>query len=160
MRGRSCTAAVLAISVLLVGCSKKTYEMTAEGNAQYLTDNKAKDGVVTTDSGLQYRVINAGTGKSIGSPADLVTVTYRGWTVNGNVFDESPPGETVQFRAGRLIPGWVEALSMMKEGDEWELTIPSDLAYGDISPSPDIPAGSTLIFQMKLLEVTPVSSLQ
>jgi FKBP-type peptidyl-prolyl cis-trans isomerase len=162
MRGKFYAAAALAASLLLTGCSeeKKTYTMTPEANTQYLTDNKAKDGVKTTASGLQYRVITAGTGKSPTSPADLVTVTYKGWTVDGKVFDQTQPGDTAQFPAGRLIPGWVEALQLMKEGDEWELTIPANLAYGDESPSPDIPPGSTLIFEMKLITVTPGSSLQ
>lgn len=158
MHGKIYAAAIVAIGLVLAGCSAekpKAYAMTPEGNAQYLTDNKTKDGVKTTASGLQYRVITAGSGKSPTNPSDLVTVTYKGWTVDGKVFDQTQEGDTAEFPAGRLIPGWVEALQMMKEGDEWELTIPANIAYGDESPTPAIPPGSTLVFQMKLISVRP-----
>ncbi len=161
MRATIYAAALLALGMALAGCSKKptTYAMTPEGQAQYLADNKAKEGVKTTASGLQYRVISSGSGASPTSPYDVVTVSYKGWTVDGKVFDQTPPGETIQFQAGGVIPGWVEALSMMKEGDEWEVAIPSDIAYGPQGSGPIAP-NSVLIFQMKLVKVTPASSLQ
>jgi FKBP-type peptidyl-prolyl cis-trans isomerase FklB len=83
----------------------------------------------------------------------MVTVTYKGWLINGKVFDQTPPGQTATFPAGRLIPGWVEALSLMKEGDEWQLVIPSDLGYGARGAGADIPPNQTLVFDMKLVAV-------
>jgi peptidylprolyl isomerase len=157
MQGKIFAAALFAMGVALAGCNAekpKAYAMTPEGNAQYLTDNKAKEGVKTTASGLQYRVITSGSGKSPTGPSDMVTVTYKGSLIDGTVFDETPSGETAHFPAGGLIPGWVEALKMMKEGDEWELTIPSDLAYGpEGAGGGKIPGGATLIFRMKLIKV-------
>ena len=153
-------AAFLALGLALTGCSKpKTYAMTPEGNAQYLADNKAKPGVKTLADGLQYRVITKGNGNTPTSANDVVTVTYKGWTVDGNVFDQTPQGETAQFQAGRLIPGWVEALQNMQAGDEWELTVPAELGYGADSPDPKIPPNSVLVFQLKLISVKPVDEL-
>jgi FKBP-type peptidyl-prolyl cis-trans isomerase FklB len=122
---------------LLASCEKKTeaakpeasYDLSAAANARFLADNAAKPGVRKTADGLQYRVIKAGAGKTPQSPDDMVSVTYKGWMINGKVFDQTH-GAPATFPAGALIPGWVEALSMMKEGDEWELVIPSDLGYG------------------------------
>lgn len=132
------------------------YDLSAESNAKYLTDNAAKDGVKTLPSGLQYRVIKTGSGSGK-SPrgGDLVTVTYKGWLIDGKVFDQTGHGQTAQFPANRLIPGWVEALRLMKEGDEWELTIPSELAYGEQGAGSDIPPNQVLVFDMQLLQVTP-----
>ena len=85
----------------------------------------------------------------------MVTVTYKGALINGQVFDQTNPGDTATFPAGRLIPGWVEALSLMKEGDAWEIVIPSNLGYGEQGAGTDIPPSQTLVFQMELLHVDP-----
>jgi FKBP-type peptidyl-prolyl cis-trans isomerase len=127
-------------------------ELTADGNKKFLDDNAKKDGVKTTPSGLQYRVIKAGAGKSP-SVNDQVTVTYKGWLIDGTVFDQTDPGQSATFPAGALIPGWVEALQMMKEGDEWEIVIPSDLGYGPAGAGGVIPPNQTLVFNMALLRV-------
>ena len=103
-------------------------DLSPESNQQFLADNAKRAGVMTLPDGLQYQVIKSGTGKSP-TPNDLVTVTYRGSLINGMVFDETQPGKTATFPAGQLIPGWVEALQKMKEGDEWELVIPSNLEH-------------------------------
>jgi FKBP-type peptidyl-prolyl cis-trans isomerase len=132
-----------------------TYDLSAGSNAKYLADNAAKPGVTKRPSGLQYRVIHAGTGKGVSNPTDQVTVTYKGSLITGKVFDQTQPGQTATFPAGRLIPGWVEALSLMKEGDEWELVIPSDLAYGANGAGGVIPPNQTLVFDMKLISVAP-----
>jgi FKBP-type peptidyl-prolyl cis-trans isomerase len=129
-----------------------TADMSPEGNQKFLDDNKAKEGVTTTASGLQYRVIKAGTGASP-TANDVVNVTYRGWLIDGTVFDETPPGQTATFPAGALIPGWVEALQLMKEGDEWEIVIPSELGYGAQGAGGVIPPNQTLVFNMALLGV-------
>ena len=160
MQRKIYVVAVLALGLALTGCNKpKTYAQTPEGNAQYLTDNKAKPGVKTLADGLQYRVITKGTGNTPTSASDVVTVTYKGWTVDGKVFDQTQPGETAQFQAGRLIPGWVEALQNMQAGDEWEIVVPAELGYGADSPGPEIPPNATLVFQMKLISVKPVDQL-
>ena len=132
-----------------------TYDLSAQSSAKFLADNKAKPGVVVRPSGLQYRIIHSGHGKQVKSGTDLVTVTYKGWLINGNVFDQTQPGQTAQFPAGRLIPGWVEALSLMKEGDEWELVIPSNIAYGEKGAGGVIPPNATLVFDMTLISVAP-----
>ena len=129
-----------------------TADMSPEGNQKFLEENKAKEGVQTTASGLQYRVIKAGAGASP-TANDVVNVTYKGWLIDGTVFDETPPGQTATFPAGALIPGWVEALQLMKEGDEWEIVIPSELGYGAQGAGGVIPPNQTLVFNMALLEV-------
>ncbi len=131
------------------------YDLTPASNARYLTDFAAKPGVIKTQDGLEYRVIKAGTGKAPQSGADMVTVKYKGMLINGKVFDQTPAGKTATFPAGALIPGWVEALSLMKEGDEWELTIPSDLGYGPDGAGGNIPGNQTLVFNMTLVAVQP-----
>jgi FKBP-type peptidyl-prolyl cis-trans isomerase len=147
-----------AVTLASCGEEKKavtTYDLSAASNQKYLADNALKPGVKRLPSGLQYRVIKAGTGKRVTSAGDMVTVTYKGQLINGKVFDQTQPGQTATFPAGRLIPGWVEALSLMKEGDEWELVIPSDLGYGAQGAGADIPANQTLIFNMTLISVAP-----
>jgi FKBP-type peptidyl-prolyl cis-trans isomerase len=129
-----------------------TADMSPEGNQKFLAENKAKPGVTTTASGLQYRVIKPGTGASP-TANDVVNVTYKGWLIDGTVFDETPPGQTATFPAGQLIPGWVEALQLMKEGDEWEIVLPSELGYGAQGAGGVIPPNQTLVFNMALLGV-------
>jgi FKBP-type peptidyl-prolyl cis-trans isomerase FklB len=149
--------------LLIASCSKPSpqpaseagYTLSAESNQKFLADNVAKKGVITLPSGLQYRVIKSGSGKMPKSPEDLVTVTYKGWLITGKIFDQTQPGQTAQFPAGHLIPGWVEALKLMKEGDEWELVIPSDLGYGADGAGDSIPPNQTLVFDMTLIGVTP-----
>jgi peptidylprolyl isomerase len=149
-------------TTLLAACNQEKEKMSQDhqsytlddaSNQKFLADNAAKEGVVKRPSGLQYRVLHAGDGKSVTSGNDMVTVTYKGWLINGKVFDQTPPGKTAKFPAGRLIPGWVEALSLMKEGDEWQIVIPSDLGYGESGAGGDIPPNQTLVFDMKLVAV-------
>jgi FKBP-type peptidyl-prolyl cis-trans isomerase FklB len=130
-------------------------DLSPEANQKFLTDNAKRQGVMVLPSGLQYRVIKAGMGKSPTAPTDNVTVTYKGALINAQVFDQTQPGQTATFPAGQLIPGWVEALKMMKEGDEWELVIPSGLAYGEQGAGGVIPPNQTLVFDMSLLKVEP-----
>jgi FKBP-type peptidyl-prolyl cis-trans isomerase len=164
MRFKVFAAAFLTLA--LAACSKhdaatKSYDLSAASNTKYLADNKAKDGVKTTADGLQYRVIKAGHGAGVTSGGDMVTVMYKGWTIDGKVFDQTQPGATAQFPAGQLIPGWVEALRMMHEGDEWQLVIPSELGYG-ASGTPDgsIGPNQTLVFDMTLVSVQPAAPPQ
>ena len=136
--------------------SAPAYDLSPESNQRFLAENAEKEGVMVTPSGLQYRVIEAGTGDELAALEDVVTVTYRGWLIDGTVFDD--PGEPVQFPADNLIAGWVEALSMMREGDRWELVIPSELGYGAFGAGGVIPPNQTLVFEMELLEVTPAAT--
>lgn len=115
----------------------------------FLAENAKKEGVVTTASGLQYRIIEPGTGRSPGA-ADSVTVNYRGTLVDGKEFDSSyKRGKPATFRVDQVIPGWTEALQLMKEGAKWELFIPSSLAYGEKGQLRD----KDLIFEVELLSV-------
>jgi FKBP-type peptidyl-prolyl cis-trans isomerase FklB len=156
-------ATIAFSTVMLTACNQEKEKMAQEhhanplddaANQKFLADNAAKDGVVKRPSGLQYRVLQTGSGKSVTNGNDMVTVTYKGWLINGKVFDQTQPGKTATFPAGRLIPGWVEALSLMKEGDEWQLVIPSDLGYGARGAGADIPPNQTLVFDMKLIAVS------
>ena len=155
-------ATVLFGAALLAGCNNQKkadmpYDLTPASNQKFLAGNTHLTGVVTTASGLQYKVITAGHGKQIASGSDNVTVTYKGWTIDGHVFDQTQPGTTATFPAGRLIPGWVEALKLMHEGDEWQLVIPSGLAYGADGAGAGIGPNQTLVFDMKLVSVAPAS---
>ena len=152
---------VLSLGALLAGCEKKAqapkapaYDLTEASNKKFLADNAAKPGVFKTPDGLQYRILKSGAGKTPQRPDDMVVVHYKGWLINGKVFDQTQDGQTATFPAGHLIPGWVEALSLMKEGDEWELVIPYDLGYG-LEGAGDgvIPGGQTLVFDMSLVSV-------
>ena len=131
-------------------------DLSPESNQQFLADNAKRPGVMVLPDGLQYRAVRSGNGKTP-TQNDLVTVTYRGQLINGMVFDETQPGKTATFPAGQLIPGWVEALQKMKEGDEWELVIPSNLGYGEAGAGGVIPPNQTLVFDMSLLKVEPPS---
>lgn len=119
----------------------------------FLAENAKKEGVKMTASGLQYKVIKSGTGESP-KPTDTVKVHYHGTLIDGTVFDSSVQrGEPISFPVTGVIPGWVEALQLMKVGDKWQLFIPARLAYGEQSPSPKIGPNSTLIFEVELLGI-------
>ncbi len=134
--------------------------MSEESTAKFLVDYAALPGVTKTADGLMYRVIKAGSGKTPLRTDDEVTVLYKGQLIDGTVFDQTTPQKPGDqdsgprtFAAGMLIPGWVEALSKMKEGDQWELVTPYPLAYGEEGHPPVIPQKAALVFQMTLLKV-------
>lgn len=121
-------------------------------NAAYLEENKKKEGVQVTNTGLQYKVLKAGTGESP-KLTSTVTVNYEGKLTNGQVFDSSiARGQPATFPVNRVIPGWTEALQRMKVGDKWQLFIPSNLAYGE-NGSQSIGPNEVLVFEVELLEV-------
>ncbi|SDU16772.1 FKBP-type peptidyl-prolyl cis-trans isomerase [Halopseudomonas salegens] len=130
-------------------------EEASAANQSYLEENAAREGVVTTESGLQYEVLSAADEEAASPGAnDMVTVHYEGRLVDGTVFDSSlERGEPAQFPVSGVIPGWVEVLQLMRVGDKWTVTIPSDMAYGERSPSPSIPPNSILVFDMELLSI-------
>ncbi len=123
-----------------------------EGQA-FLEANKSKEGIVTTDSGLQYMVIKEGSGRTPGS-TDRIKVNYKGTLLDGTEFDSSDRhGGPAEFQADQVIKGWTEGVQLMKEGGKYRLFIPSDLAYGPRSVSQEIGPNSTLIFEIELLEI-------
>lgn len=125
----------------------------AASSAAFLAANAVKEGVVVTESGLQYEIITEGTGPMPG-PNDQVEVHYRGTLVDGTVFDSSiDRGETVTFGVSQVIPGWTEALQLMPTGSKWLLAIPSDLAYGAGGAGEVIGPDSALIFEVELIAI-------
>jgi FKBP-type peptidyl-prolyl cis-trans isomerase FklB len=134
---------------------KKAAENKAAGEA-FLAENKTKQGVKTLESGLQYKVITPGTGASP-DLNDKVKCHYRGSLINGREFDSSyKRNEPAEFPVNGVIKGWTEALQRMKVGAKWMLFIPSDLAYGDQGAGNVIEPGSTLIFEVELLEIQEI----
>ena len=131
---------------------KKANENVTKGEA-FLEENKAKEGVTTLESGLQYEVLVEGTGAK---PAltDKVKCHYHGTLMDGKVFDSSvDKGEPVDFPVNGVIPGWTEALQLMPVGSKWKLYIPGALAYGERGAGADIGPNATLIFEVELLEI-------
>ncbi|MEC5210732.1 FKBP-type peptidyl-prolyl cis-trans isomerase FklB [Psychrobacter sp. PL15] len=120
--------------------------------AAFLAENGKKEGVKTTASGLQYKVLTAGTGK-MPKATDVVEVNYEGKLLDGTVFDSSyERGEPIEFPLNQVITGWTEGLQLMKEGGKYELYIPADMAYGEAGNS-GIEPNSTLVFTVELLKV-------
>ena len=118
----------------------------------FLTENKAKAGVITTASGLQYSVEKEGTGAKP-TATDRVKVHYTGRLLDGKVLDSSVERGPAEFGVTEVIKGWTEALQLMPVGSKWKLYIPSDLAYGDRGAGQDIKPGSTLVFDVELLDI-------
>ena len=131
----------------------KMSAVAIEQGKAFLEENKKRPGIVTLPSGLQYEVINEGTGKKP-KATDQVRCHYEGTLVDGTLFDSSiQRGEPAVFGVNQVIPGWVEALQLMSEGAKWKLYIPSDLGYGARGAGEMIPPHSTLVFEVELLEV-------
>src|SRR2546425_437053 len=137
---------------------KQAGEKNKTEGAKFLEENKKKQGVKTTASGLQYKVEKEGTGAQP-KPTDMVTVNYRGTLIDGTEFDSSyKRGQPATFPVNGVIKGWTEALQLMKVGSKYQLFIPSNLAYGERAVSPDLGANSTLIFEVELLDAKPAST--
>lgn len=132
--------------------SEKAAATKKEGQA-FLEENKKRPGVVSLPSGLQYEIISEGSGPKPGL-TDTVTVHYHGTLIDGTIFDSSRQrGESISFPVNGVIKGWVEALQLMPKGSTWKLFIPSDLAYGDNQAGPVIKPGSTLVFEVELIDI-------
>ena len=123
-----------------------------QGDA-FLAENKTKEGVVTLPSGLQYKILKAGNGKTP-TDADTVECHYRGTLINGTEFDSSyRTGKPMTIKVTAVIPGWKEALKLMPVGSKWHLVIPPQLAYGDRGAGQEIGPNATLVFEVELLAI-------
>lgn len=130
-----------------------------EEGVKFLAENAEKPGVKTTDSGLQYVVVEEGSGATP-KATDVVRTHYRGTLIDGTEFDSSyARGEPAEFPVNGVIAGWTEALQLMQVGDKWKLFIPADLAYGERGAGQDIPPNATLIFDIELLEIVKDNSI-
>ena len=135
---------------------KKTQHAASSSfiNKKETLSNQTSEEFVTTSSGLQYRILNEGSGDDSPGPESVVSVHYRGKLTNGLEFDSSyKRNQPASFPVNGVIRGWTEALQLMKEGDKWELIIPPDLGYGSKGAGNIIPPDSTLIFEVELLEI-------
>lgn len=133
--------------------AKKLGDKNKKEGEAFLAENKKKPGIVTLPSGLQYRILKDGSGKSPKS-TDTVVTHYRGTLLDGKEFDSSyNRGEPATFLLNRVIPGWTEALQKMKVGSKWQLFIPPNLAYGQNGAGQDIGPNASLIFEVELLQI-------
>ena len=138
---------------------QEEYQAAADKNQKdgetFLAANKTKEGVVTLPSGLQYRILQEGSGPKPAA-TDTVVCNYRGTLLNATEFDSSAKhGGPATFTVNQVIKGWTEALQLMPVGSKWELFVPSELAYGPRAAGPDIGPNSTLIFEVELLSIQP-----
>lgn len=147
------------MDVIKEKATAKRYADNKAAGEKFLAENKTKEGVVTTESGLQYKIIRKGTGE-VPQNNSMVKVHYKGTLIDGTEFDSSYKRkdkdgnpQPASFRANQVIKGWTEALTMMPAGSKWELYIPYDLAYGTREAGAQIKPYSTLIFEVELLEV-------
>ncbi len=150
-------AAMQEMQAIVIAKRTQAMKQQSEKNkavgVAFLTENKTKEGVKTTDSGLQYKVVKAGEGESP-KATDTVTVHYRGTLLDGTEFDNSYKRDRPEtFAVNEVIAGWTEALQLMKPGAKYELFIPSDLAYGPGGFGRSIPPDATLHFEVELLKV-------
>lgn len=133
--------------------AKVVAEKNKKDGEVFLAANKKKAGVITMPSGLQYKILTAGKGKSP-KATDNVTVNYKGTLIDGTEFDSSyKRGKPATFPLNQVIPGWTEAVQLMKEGAKWELYVPSNLAYGERGAGANIGGNATLIFEVELLSI-------
>jgi FKBP-type peptidyl-prolyl cis-trans isomerase FklB len=126
---------------------------SAKAGKKFLEDNAKREGVTTTASGLQYEVVTKADGAQP-KATDVVTVHYEGKLTDGSVFDSSVErGSPIDLPVSGVIPGWVEGLQLMHVGEKYKLYIPSELAYGEQSPTPAIPANAVLVFDLELIAI-------
>jgi FKBP-type peptidyl-prolyl cis-trans isomerase len=138
----------------------KVAEQNRAQGTTFLSENAKKEGVVTTDSGLQYEVLQEGEGAQPAAD-DEVKVHYKGSLLSGQVFDSSyQRGEPATFGVDQVIKGWTEGLQLMKPGSKYKLYIPSELAYGDQGAGRAIGPGQTLVFEVELLEILPKEPIE
>jgi peptidylprolyl isomerase/FKBP-type peptidyl-prolyl cis-trans isomerase FklB len=151
---------ILLAALPVAACAKPVPAADSAGAGKdFLAKNAKVQGVVTTASGLQYRILHSGPAEGLRPKlADEVKVNYEGKLLDGQVFDSSfDRGTPAVMRVSELIPGWQEALQLMRPGDEWLIYVPAKLGYGDKGAGP-IPPGSVLVFRLELIGVSPDSS--
>ncbi|MGF1869567.1 FKBP-type peptidyl-prolyl cis-trans isomerase [Photobacterium indicum] len=150
------TIALIGLVIFFVQRSYSNKQAAGENikiGQEFLAENKLKDGVKTTDSGLQYLVLQEGTGTEHPKASDKVTVHYHGTLINGSVFDSSVErGKTISFGLNQVIKGWTEGVQLMVVGEKTRFFIPSELAYGN-GGAGSIPPGSVLIFDVELFKI-------
>lgn len=135
--------------VSVLACSAGDPEQTRKDGIAFLEANAKKEGVMVTASGLQYKILQAGSGAQPAA-SDSVTVNYRGELINGSEFDS---GQGISFPLSGVIPGWTEGLQLMKEGAKYRFFIPSELAYGESGAARVIPPNAALVFDVELVKV-------
>jgi FKBP-type peptidyl-prolyl cis-trans isomerase len=129
--------------------------LSLDANKAFLAANAKLPGVIVRPDGLQFKILQNGFGKRPGL-TDSVQIYYTGVLINGTLFDGTSPGLPATFKVNSVIPGWVEALTLMREGDHWQVVIPAKLAYGERSAGNGlIPPNQTLVFDMRLLTTKP-----
>ena len=134
--------------------NKKAGLENKQKGEDFLAANKLEEGVITTESGLQYKVLQSGTGQRHPKSSDTVLVHYHGTLLDGTVFDSSVDrGQPASFPVNGVIAGWTEALQLMGVGSKWRLVIPPELGYGDRGAGGQIGPGATLVFEVELLEI-------
>lgn len=158
MKTGAATLLVVCAVLSLGACAKKSSDDTTDVGKAFLTQNARAPGIHVTASGLQYRILQSGPANGLRpKPADEVKVNYEGKLLDGVVFDSSyQRGEPVVMTVRDLVPGWVEALQLMRPGDQWLLYVPPSLGYGDKGAGP-IPPNSVLVFKLELIAVAPDS---
>ena len=148
-------AALVSLIVLYINAKKNSNSAyTSNSNQGGILTNSDEKNKITTESGLQYTILKEGFGTESPNSNSIVTVHYVGKLSNGVEFDSSySRNQPASFPVNGVIPGWTEALQLMREGDKWELTIPPELGYGTQGAGNTIPPNSTLIFEVELLEI-------
>jgi FKBP-type peptidyl-prolyl cis-trans isomerase FklB len=146
------TYSMATVEVIKKAAVEKRYADTKKENEEWLKDNKSKEGVQETASGLQYKVLTEGKGAKPAA-TDVVKVYYRGTNIKDEVFDSTPEGESRQFSLGSVIKGWTEGIQLMPVGSKYVFYVPAELAYGEQERSAEIKPFSTLIFEVELLDI-------
>ena len=148
-------ATILALVLMALPARAADDALSVEANQAFLAANAQKPGVIIRPDGLQFKILQNGFGKRPGL-TDTVKVYYTGTLINGTLFDGTSPGLPASFQVNSVIPGWIEALSIMREGDHWQLVIPPNLGYGDRGQGNGIiPPNQDLVFDMTLISTTP-----
>jgi len=153
MRFAITLVALMAVAALSAQAATDP-SLSAAANKAFLAAYAKKPGVVQRPDGLMYRILQNGYGRRPRS-IDYVTVSYTGKLINGTVFDGTEEGMPVRFKVNSLIPGWAEALQLMKVGDSWEIVVPANLGYGEAGSGAEIPPNQTLVFEVSLKKVVP-----
>lgn len=159
MRNKNVGAALTAFSNVIAARSEAVAKKNLEASQTFFAENGKKEGIVTTESGLQYKVLTPADGRKYDAekdgPSAEVTFEYEGRRLDGTVFDSTSPGQPASLPINGMIPGMTEALKSMPIGAEWEIYIPAELAYGAEQAPPVLGPNAALIFKVKLVDIKP-----